>query len=264
MKGIHLDVDRVLMGQGLTVTLDTVSIFGVMIPRALVIACTLFTINLVCLVVLWKELKLALFDAGLAATLGFAPVLIHYGLMTSVSLTTVAAFDAVGPVLVLAFFAVPAATARLLTDRFAVLILLSVLIAVIAAALGSWLTFELNTTIAGTIAVMLGAIFAVVFLIAPERGLIAQSLRRFRQRRSFHETMLLVHLLSHEGTEEEADESSEARLPHHLAWTATNVNALAARVESQGLVLNDNRLWKLTTIGRARARESLSRPSFDA
>ena len=37
--------------------------------------------------------------------------------MTVVSLTAVAAFDAVGPVLVVAFFVVPAAAAYLLTDR---------------------------------------------------------------------------------------------------------------------------------------------------
>ena len=45
-------------------------------------------LNLALIIIFYKELKLATFDASLAATLGFAPALIHYGLMALVSMTT--------------------------------------------------------------------------------------------------------------------------------------------------------------------------------
>ena len=59
-------------------------------------------IALLLVLLFFKELKIATFDAGLAATLGFSPVLVHYGLMTTVSVTTVGSFSAVGAILVVA------------------------------------------------------------------------------------------------------------------------------------------------------------------
>ena len=67
----------------------------------------LLIINLVVIIIFFKKLKLVTFDPVLAATLGFSPVLVHYGLMTLVSLTTVGAFQAVGSVLVVAFMIAP-------------------------------------------------------------------------------------------------------------------------------------------------------------
>ncbi len=52
----------------------------------------------------------------LAAVLGFSPVIIQYGIMTSVSITTVGAFEAVGSILVIAFMIGPPISAYLMTD----------------------------------------------------------------------------------------------------------------------------------------------------
>jgi len=46
------------------------------------------------------------------------PALLHYGLMTVVSITAVGAFDAVGSILVVALMIAPPATAYLLAERF--------------------------------------------------------------------------------------------------------------------------------------------------
>src|SRR5437763_1378145 len=94
------------------------------LPTAAVVAgaCAVLALNLAFVVAFYKELKLTTFDATLAAALGFAPAVVHYALMTLVSVTCVAAFDAVGSVLVVALMIVPAATAYLLTDRLWVMI----------------------------------------------------------------------------------------------------------------------------------------------
>ncbi len=74
-------------------------------------------VDLLFVLILYKELKLSTFDAGLAATLGFSPVLLHYLLMSAVSVTVVGAFESVGAILVVAMLVVPPATAYLLTER---------------------------------------------------------------------------------------------------------------------------------------------------
>ena len=56
-------------------------------------------------------LALGYLHRGLAMALGFSPVLIHYGLMTMVSITAVGAFDAVGSILVVALMITPPAAA---------------------------------------------------------------------------------------------------------------------------------------------------------
>src|SRR5205823_3698418 len=114
---------------------------------------------------------------------------------------------AVGPVLVVAFMIVPAATAYLLTDRLSRMLLLSALLAALGAFIGTLISLQANINIAGTIATVLGLQFALTFVFAPQRGLIVQALRRLKQHREFFETMLLIHLLHHEGTPQQAEES---------------------------------------------------------
>ncbi len=55
----------------------------------------------------FKELKLVIFDPALATIIGFSPAIIHYALMSVVSVTIVGSFEAVGSVLVIAFMIGP-------------------------------------------------------------------------------------------------------------------------------------------------------------
>jgi manganese/zinc/iron transport system permease protein len=262
-RDVHLDVDAVLLGQiELLQVRERVTLGGVYIARLpTVIMAGLFLLNAGLATLVYKELKLSTFDPALAATFGFLPAVLHYGLMTVVSLTTVAAFDAVGPVMVVAFLVVPPMTAYLLTDRLSRLLVVSVLIGAASAAAGVVLAFRLNTNTAGTVATVLGAVFGVVFLAAPGRGLLAQVLRRWHQRREFHVTMLAIHLLQHEGTPAEPDEARADGLHRHLHWTPAEVAAVVGRAVSGGVVTRAGELLKLTEAGRARARAVLGEPT---
>lgn len=259
LRGTHLDVDAVLLGHAeLAVRTPPVFLGGLYLGRQpTVVMAGVFALNVVLVAVFYKELKLATFDASLAASLGFLPAALHYGLMTVVSLTTVAAFDAVGPVLVVAFLVVPPAAAHLLTDRLSRMLGLSVLIAAAAAGGGVVVAFDLGTNVAGTVATLLGGVFGLVFLLAPRRGLVAQAARRWRQVREFHETMLAIHLLQHEGTPAEADEARAGGLHRHLHWPPGEVARVVARAERNGLVTRAGELLKLTDDGRVRARAVL-------
>jgi manganese/zinc/iron transport system permease protein len=105
-------------------------------PKSLTVMAIITLINIGFITLFYKELKLAAFDSALASALGFRPGLITYVLMALTSLTAVGAFDAVGSVMVVAFFIIPAATAYLLTDRLALMLLISPLLGALAAFTG--------------------------------------------------------------------------------------------------------------------------------
>ncbi len=258
-RNIHLDIDAVMLGQPEYATLPRWELFGAKLQPLTVLAIVLLLNVLLC-VLLYKELKLSTFDPGLAASLGFAPGLIHYGLMAVVSITAVAAFDAVGPVLVVGFFVVPAATAFLLTDRLSTMIVLACIVGVAGAALGVFIADRHNTSTAGAVATALGVLFALAFLFAPHHGQIAILLKRRQQKKAFEETMLAVHLYQHEGTPAEIDEAHIGRLPEHLHWPPERVRVVVERAIASGLVIHAGELFKLTEAGRERAAAVFGKP----
>jgi manganese/zinc/iron transport system permease protein len=259
-SGVHLDTDAVLMGELAFAPFNRFTPFGIDIgPVSLYLMAGILVLNLAYIGLFYKELKLATFDAGLAASLGFAPGLLHYGLMTLVSVTAVGAFETVGSILVVALMVAPPITAYLLTDSLARMIGLSALIGVASAIGGYWLAFTLDASIAGSMATMAGVLFGAAFLFAPERGLIAISRRRARQRWEFAQTMLTIHLFNHEGLPEEKQENSLNHLHEHLRWQPDFAVSVVEKAERQGLISRMNGNLVLSDSGRHLAREAIVR-----
>lgn len=252
---VHLDVDAVLLGELAFAPFERMIIAGRDVgPRALWIAGGALVFNITAVTVLFKELKLVTFDPALAAALGFSPLLLHYGLMTMVSATAVASFDAVGLVLVVALMVGPAAAAWLLTDRLSLLLPLASGFGAVAAVAGYWLARWLDASIAGAMAVCVGLVFLTVFTFAPQRGLIARARLRTTQRREFAMTLLAVHLAQHEGTPDEADESRVASLHLHLHWDEEHLQRTVRDGLSRGWFLRDDDRLRLEDEGRVAAR----------
>jgi manganese/zinc/iron transport system permease protein len=248
---VHLDTDSVLLGELALAPFDQLIIGGVPAgPRALWTMGAILIINLVVIGLAWKELKLATVDPGLAALLGFSPVLIHYTLMALVSVTAVGAFDAVGSILVVALMIAPPATAYLLVDRFAPMLWVGAAVAATNAVLGYLVAYALDVSIAGSMASMCGVAFAAAFLMAPRRGLVAQARRRSSQRLDLGLRMLLVHLLHHQDTESESEECRLPSLHRHLQWSEGRTRQVVREAESRDLVARVGNLIRATTDGR--------------
>jgi manganese/zinc/iron transport system permease protein len=256
-RGVHLDVDAVLLGELAFAPFDRLAILGIDVPRALAVMVGILALNALFIGLFYKELKLATFDAGLAATLGFSPVLIHYGLMALVSVTAVGAFDAVGSILVVALMVTPAAAAYLLTDNLRTMLALSVGIACAGAVGGYWLARGLDANIAGSMATMVGVIFLLIFLFAPERGVLAVARRRRRQRWEFAQTMLAVHLLQHEGRPESQVENRVDHLVEHIRWQPDFAERVVRYAERKGTVRRQAGRLQLTETGRTLAQQRL-------
>lgn len=256
---VHLDIDSVLLGHAEFASFDRLILGGVDYgPWTAVVMSGCLVINASLLMLFYKEVKLATFDVLLAQTMGFTPWIIHYGIMCSVSVTTVAAFDAVGPILVVAFFAVPPATAYLLTDRLSRMFGWAILIALLASFAGTVTAFQFDTNLAGTVTTMLGILFALVFIFAPRRGLVATAFNRYRQRKDIVLTLLVIHLYTHEGTPEEPEESRQDTLHHHLHWSISDTLRVTQRAISAGLATAHAGHLTLTESGRFRARQALN------
>lgn len=258
---VHLDTDAVLLGELAFAPFDRLIIGGIDIgPRSLITMGVILIINVLFITLFYKELKIATFDPGLAGVLGFLPGLIHYGLMTSVSITAVGAFNAVGSILVVALMIAPASAAYLLTDRLERMILYALIIAALSAVAGYWVARGLDASIAGSIAGMTGISFLICYLLSPSRGLVSMYRRRKLQRLEFAADMLVVHLLHHRGADDEELECGKDHLLKHINWTGTFADSVSRWAERQQLIsTNRDGLMALTANGRTRAETAMTR-----
>ena len=257
---VHLDTDAVLLGELAFAPFRRLEAGGRDLgPRTLWVMGAVLLLNLGFVAAFYKELKLATFDAALAAALGFSPALLHYAFMTLVSITAVGAFDAVGSVLVVALMIAPPAAAYLLTDSLPRMLLLSVGLAVVAALGGFWAAWLADASIAGAMAAAAGVVFLLAFLLAPSRGVVAQARRRARQRLEFARLMLAIHLLHHEADAEADEESREEHLHDHLRWTPAFARRIVRLAEGDDWLRREGagRL-RLTPTGRRMAERALA------
>lgn len=243
---IHLDVDAVLLGELAFAPFDRLTVGGTDIgPKSLWIIGIILMTTIGLLIAFFKELKVSTFDAGLSASLGFSPVVIHYGLMTMASITTVGAFDAVGAILVVALMIAPAACAYLLTTDLKKMLGLAVFFGIFGAISGYWVAHWLDASIAGSIATMLGVVFFLVYLFAPSKGLIAVMYREKRQRIEVLLLTFLLHLKNHS----EVEERHVNHLNEHINWQKVKSKTVLDLALKNNMILIDNKIVSLTEKG---------------
>lgn len=167
---VDLDQDCVLYGEIAFVPFELVGA----IPYSVIILMPVFIIVLIAILIGFKGLALTTFDPVYAASVGISTAFWHYFLMAAVSLTTVVSFESVGAILVVAFLVVPAATAYLLTNRLATMLVYAVVIGILCSILGYFLAVWINGSIAGSMTTVMGVVFLLALLFAPKQGLIAR------------------------------------------------------------------------------------------
>lgn len=182
---VHLDVEHALYGNlesliwlagetwGSLLDPAALAELPVQLPRlaAVLVAVSAFV------VLFWKELVIGTFDPEFAASIGARPTAVGFALVVMVAVAAVAAFDAVGSIIVIAMFICPPAAARLMTDRMGAQVGWSVAFAVASAVLGYvlagygplWLGARSSVSAAGMIATVSGIILMLACLFGPKR-----------------------------------------------------------------------------------------------
>lgn len=125
-----------------------------------------------------RDLLLHAFDAQHAQAIGLPVRLLHYGLLSVLSLTIVGALKAVGIILAIALLISPGAIAFLLTTRFERMLAVSVIVAAAASFAGVYLSFFLDSAPAPTIVLLLSGGFAIAFLVSRLRAARAERVAR--------------------------------------------------------------------------------------
>lgn len=184
-SAVHLDVEHALYGNlesliwldasGWDSLMDPVALAG--LPPELLRMAIVAAVIVGFLLVFWRGLKLSTFDEGFARSVGVPVRFIGAALVVLSALAAVAAFDAVGSIIVIAMFICPPAAARLMTDRLEIQIWWSVLFAAVSAVVGYvlagygplWLGFDNAVSAAGMIATVSGIILALTAAFGPHR-----------------------------------------------------------------------------------------------
>ncbi len=251
---VHLDIDAVLLGELAFAPFDRLMIYNTDIgPKSLWVISIILLITIILLFSFFKELKVSTFDAGLASALGLSPVVMHYGLMTVSSITTVGAFDAVGAILVIALMIAPAATAYLLTNNLKKMLILAILFGVISAIVGYWTANLLDSSISGSMTTVLGLIFLIVYLFAPNKGLFSVLYRQKQQR---IEVSLLTFLL-HLGNHEDEKERHVKHLNEHINWQKVQSKSVLNLALKNNMITIDNDIVSLTKKGKNFTSEAI-------
>jgi manganese/zinc/iron transport system permease protein len=173
-SGVDLDTDCVLYGLLDAVSLDTISLAGYDVPRALLSLSAVLALTVAFVALFWKELKIVSFDPQLATALGLRGGVVHYLLMAMVALAIVAAFEAVGSVLVIAMLVLPAVTGHLLSDRLLGMMAWSLAVALVSAVLAYVGDVYFGTGMAPMMALVAGAQFMLALVAAPRHGLVSR------------------------------------------------------------------------------------------
>ncbi|MGN8646475.1 metal ABC transporter permease [Gracilibacillus sp. HCP3S3_G5_1] len=175
---VHLDVKHALMGEITFVPWNQLTIAGETYgPVAVWMLGIVCIFNILMIILFYRPIKISTFDPAYAKLIGIPVGFIHYLLMSMVSMSTVASFDSVGAILVVAMLIVPGATAYLISQRFLQMILLSGLFGVLAAISGYYVASYWNVSIAGAMASMTGIFFLLAFLFSPTQGIVIKKIR---------------------------------------------------------------------------------------
>lgn len=162
---IDLDQDCVLYGEIVYVPLHRMDIGVLSVPVALPPLILVNAIVFFILIVFYPYFKLSTFDSAFAAGVGMSVGLWNYVLMSLVSFTTVAAFESVGAILVIAFLVVPAASAYLWSKQLKTMCLLSLGFAIASVCIGYVIAQQWDVSISASIAMGSGILFGISFII---------------------------------------------------------------------------------------------------
>jgi manganese/zinc/iron transport system permease protein len=237
-RDVHLDADMVLLGDIIFTPFSMLVVNDIVLgPYALFLMACLVLCNILFVVLFYKELVSATFDEEYAQLQQLKPQLTYYMLMLLTSITCVAAFDVVGSIVIVALMIVPAATALLLANRLEHVMLIALGLGVMAGMGGYLFAYVADVSIAGSIALIIGLLFALAFVFAPHNGLCAY-LTRWRTESKNSAAKALALFLAHRRLQR----ASIGSIAAELGWPPAYAQAIVQWAVKQGSVRISNNL----------------------
>lgn len=124
------------------------------------------------LIILQRPLSAVALDRESAQAMNLPVFVLDIVLYLAVTAAVVISISTIGNILVLALLVTPAATARMLSDRLSIMMVLSALIGAAASFIGLYFSWALDIPTGATIVLTVTVFFLAAWLFAPRHGLL--------------------------------------------------------------------------------------------
>jgi len=236
LKQVHIDLSSYLFGDVLGVS-DSDLILSSIICVFIILSVVLF----------YKQLLVTSFDPTMAHIIGISTAVVHYFLMTLLSMSIVAGLQSVGVILIIAMLITPPATAFLLTDKLKNLLLLSCTFGVISSVIGLYLSYHLNFASGASIVLVAAGLFGLTFLFSPKEGIVHKYFRR-RENSKLNLIEDIIKLM-HRNEEENVEENVIQSIINKLGIPENKLHSTLSKIVKMGLINLENGKYILTSRG---------------
>jgi ABC-type Mn2+/Zn2+ transport system permease subunit/Mn-dependent DtxR family transcriptional regulator len=238
LKQVHIDLSSYLFGDVLGVSTGDITL-----------SLIIMGVIVICILLFYKQLLLTSFDPTMAMTIGISTTLVHYMLMTLLSMSIVAGLQSVGVILIIAMLITPPATAYLLSDNLKKILFLSAFLGMISAVIGLYLSYHFNFASGASIVLVAVTLFLLAFLFSPKEGVVTKLIRR----RGASKLVLMedVIKLSYRFNENKGKDKLGLTdsIANELGISNGKVESAIRTLISKGLMKGDNGSYSLTQDG---------------
>lgn len=236
LKQVHIDLSSYLFGDVLGVSTGDITL-----------SLIIMAVIILCILLFYKQLLLTSFDPTMALTIGISTTLVHYMLMTLLSMSIVAGLQSVGVILIIAMLITPPATAYLLSNNLRKILFLSPIFGTISAVAGLYLSYHFNFASGASIVLVAVALFLLAFLFSPKEGVVTKLFRR----RAATRLVLIedVMKLSYRFAGETDKTALADRISNELGISNSRVVSAIKILMNKGLMQKTNGSYLLTEDG---------------
>lgn len=236
--GVHLDLVDFLFGKVLGVSNED-----------LYLTAAVMVYVFVSIIIFYRHLFVATFQAVIAETMGISVKTVHYFLMLLLSFAVVASLRTVGLILVVAMLITPAATALLLSNRLHWVITISGIVGFFSAVIGLIVSIAYDLTPAPTMAVVATLFYFLAVFFSPQRGLVF----KFFQKRKLKTKIQLEDILKQSFRLQQSNTLTMDNLLERLGFRKSILKKHLVVLWQRNLVERDS--LKLTEEGLKAARK---------
>ncbi|CAL2083247.1 metal ABC transporter permease [Tenacibaculum sp. 190524A02b] len=229
-------LDKFLFGQAATLLISDIWLMAIATGIALLI-----------LFLFWKELKLLLFDADYAKTLGINTQFLEALITSFIVLAIVLGLQTVGVVLMSAMLLAPAAAARQWTNKLSIMVILAGIFGAFAGVIGTGISASQTNLSTGPIIVLIAALIVVVsFIFSPSRGLLFRQIRFLKNRRDLklHKTLAFMFDIAKDHKDKSHPHTIKI-LNNFQGYTRNTLKKL----EERNYIKINGKMWSMTEEG---------------
>ncbi len=184
---VDLDPSCVLFGSLELTPLETVQIASLDIPHAFITNASVMIFNIVFLLLLFRIITTVTFDSYFATSIGMPVRFVRMIQILLITVTSVAAFESVGSILIIAFLIIPPIVGWLFSITIKRMFFISLITAILSSYLGHVIAIYIppffgidDISSTGSIVTILGVFLLIAALFSPRMGFVIISINKIK------------------------------------------------------------------------------------